>query len=98
MKKIYFTIIMIAILTGCAHWDIHQQKQTNKYLGKHYDKLYDEYGAPIAIAPMETGGKFIEFRTFNSGFECSASVKTDKNGIVTSIATGGQNGCIAGKY
>lgn len=97
MKLMIFGCFLL-LLSGCAHWETHQKAQADKYIGQPIESMYDEYGAPTAIAPMKSGGKFIEFRSFKTGYLCSAQVKTDQKAIIISITTGGQNGCITGRY
>lgn len=96
MKRLLILAILL-LTSGCAHWEKHNQAQFDKYIGRHIDSMYEEYGAPRAIAPTQDG-YFIEFASTASGFLCTARVKTDRNKIIIAIGTGGQNGCITGKY
>lgn len=100
MKARYVCLLCVvgALLSGCAHWDRHNKAQFDKYIDRHYSAMYEEYGAPVRVAPMPDGGNFIEFATTSSGYLCTARVQTDRRGIITAIGTGGHNGCITGKY
>jgi len=97
-KMTMVIVASVIFITGCAHWETHRASQGAKYLGNPLETMYDEYGAPRGIAPLSSGGKFVEFVTYKGGFRCEASVKTDAQGKIISIQVGGQNGCITGRY
>lgn len=96
--KILFVGLLLLVTSACAHWDLHLESQANKYLGKPLEAMYDEYGAPVNSAPLVTGGNYVQFQGYRGNFMCTANVKTDSKGIIQSISTGGQNGCITGRY
>ena len=99
LKKTLSTGLIVFMISGCVHWDAHLESQQKKYIGQPVEEMYAEYGAPTGIAPLKSGGNFVEFRSYAKGYLCEASVKTDKQGSVVSIVNvGGQNGCIAGRY
>jgi hypothetical protein len=98
MKRIIIAGSLAVLLSGCAHWDLHQQAQEKRYLSQPIEAMYDEYGAPVGIAPLKSGGKFVEFVGYRGGYRCEAAVKTNAEGTIISISTSGQNGCITGRY
>ena len=50
MKKLFIVAVLL-LVSGCAHWEKHNKAQYDKYIGRHIDSMYEEYGAPRAIAP-----------------------------------------------
>lgn len=97
MARALFAVMLILALAGCANWNQHLQRQADSYVGRPLEAMYDEYGGPYRATPLSNGGQFVEFRTTRGGYLCTARAKTDSHGIVTSIAVGGQNGCIMGR-
>jgi hypothetical protein len=91
-KKTFFLfeIVAIYLIAGCAHWDLHLQDQERRYLNRPLEEMYSEYGVPFGVAPLQSGGKFIEFQYYRGEYACKARVKTDSMGKVISISVGGQ--------
>ena len=62
------------------------------------ESMYDEYGAPRSLTPLQGGGHFVEFSSYYSGYLCTAAVRINETGMIISIKTGGQDGCVMWRY
>ena len=47
MFRTHALIFALISLAGCANWQEHQQRQSNKYIGKNVELMYAEYGVPV---------------------------------------------------
>jgi hypothetical protein len=84
-------------ISGCANWEQVHAIQKTRYTGKNIESVYRDLGVPTGVAPLRSGGKFMEFTFYRGGYRCETAMETDAKGVVTEVTgVSGQNGCAVG--
>lgn len=62
MKKVMFSLSLVAILSGCATAEKYD-KNVSKWIGYNINQLVAEWGIPAKTMDMPNGGKIYQYST-----------------------------------